>query len=155
MNKAELIALGVKEENVPEFNKRWWDDVRKQAKQMAKEGQKQPVNSAKKWAGEIPAHEKEPAKMAALLAMVRLIDDPVRQNFILETVNREYYYQEKEKARKEYEAKVEELRQKMHQTKSAGKDEEKPRPEEAEQEAETEQEEEKAGEWPEAVPGVG
>ena len=144
MKKAELIALGVKEENLREFNNRYWEDVRSYAKRLADKGNIKPVESAGKGAGAFPASDKQTATKAAIVAMLPLFDDPARLHFILETVSREYHYQEKERARKEYEAQVEELKQKMHQAKKAKQEKEKPM-----------LEEETAGECPEAAPGVG
>ena len=144
MKKEEMIALGIKEEQIPQFREIYWNDVKTQAKQMAEKGHNKPVESAGGRAGKSPAPSKEAATVSAIVAMLRLFDDPARLHFILETVSREYHYQEKERARKEYEAQVEELKQKMHQAKKAKQEKEKPM-----------LEEETAGECPEAAPGVG
>lgn len=167
MKKEEMIALGVKEEQIPQFREIYWNDVKMKAEEMAGKGRRKPVESARKGAGKTPAPSKEAATVSAIVAMLRLFDDITRLNFILETVNREYYYQEKEKARKEYEAQVEKLLKNMYKAKKPRQEKGKPMPEEikAEQEAEAvpeetavqevQQEEEKAGECPEAAPGVG
>lgn len=165
MKKEEMIALGVKEEQIPQFREIYWNDVKMKAEEMAGKGRRKPVESAGKGAGKTPAPSKEAATVAAIVAMLRLFDDPVRLNFILETVNREYYYQEKERARKEYEAQVEELKQKIYKAKKPRQEKEQPEEVKAEQEAEAvqeetamqeaQQEEEKAGECPEAAPEVG
>lgn len=144
MKKEEMIALGIKEEQIPQFREIYWNDVKTQAKQMSEKDRNKPVEGAGGRAGKFPALGKEAATKAAIVAMLPLFDDPARLHFILETVSREYHYQEKERARKEYEAQVEELKQKMHQAKKAKQEKEKPM-----------LEEEKAGECPEAAPGVG
>lgn len=167
MKKEEMIALGVKEENISKFREVYWNDVEMKAKEMAGKNDNKAVERFRKGAGKTPAPSKEAHQMAAIMAVLRLIDDPVRLNFILATVGKEYTFQEKEKARKEYEAQVEELRQKMYKAKKPRQEKGKPMPEEvnAEQEAEAvqdetavqeaQQEEEKAGECPEAAPEVG
>jgi hypothetical protein len=167
MKKEEMIALGVKEENFNQLREIWWNDVNIKAAEMVEKGYNKPVSNAGEKEGKSLPRSKEAATVSAIVAMLRLFDDISRLNFILETVNREYYYQEKEKARKEYETQVEELRQKMYKAKKPRQEKKKPMPEEvkAEQEAEAvqeetavqeaQQEEEKAGECPEAAPGVG
>ena len=105
MKKIDLIGFGIPEEKIPGFQKIYWADVKKQAAiQLKAEQEKDAVPSLA-------------AVRDAVAAMLSLVYDPVRLTCILETVSREYHYQEKERARKAYEGQVEELRQKIAQGK--------------------------------------
>lgn len=103
MKRVELIGFGIPEDKIPGFQKVYWSDVKKQAAVMTKmEQEKQAAPSIE-------------AMREATAAMLRLVYDPVRLCVILDTVNKEYHYQEKEKARQEYEKNLEELRQRIAQ----------------------------------------
>ena len=78
MKKTELISFGIPEEKVCAFQDAYWADVKKQAVRMAE---------ADKGLETAPAPS---AIREAIVAMVRLISDPVRLSLILSNVNRHY-----------------------------------------------------------------
>ena len=108
MKKTELLEIGIPEEKIPGFRKAYWADVKKQAAIMVQQEREQETAPS-------PGAMRE-----ATAAMMRLIVDPVRLAFILDTVNKEYHYQQKEQMRKEYEQDLAELRQKIAQNKREG-----------------------------------
>lgn len=79
MRKAELIAYGIHEEKVREFQQVYWADVKKQAAMMAKGD-----------AGQETALPPS-AYRQAIASVLRLINDPARLAVILSVVNKHYY----------------------------------------------------------------
>lgn len=77
MKKAELMEYGIKAEKIRAFQDAYWADVKKQAAQMMQE---------EKGRNAAPAA----AIRDAICAMVRVIDDPVRLNWILTNINRHH-----------------------------------------------------------------
>ncbi len=89
MKKSELIEYGIPMEKTGEFQRVYWQDVRKQAARMVEEAKGQ------------EAAPSTAAMREAIASMVRLIPDPERLGMILNNVNRHYStYMQEERERK-------------------------------------------------------
>ena len=79
MKRSDVLALGVPEEKIKEFQARYWEDVHKCAEKRAG------VNAVDQ-KGADETH----SLLEAITAMVKLMPDPVRLRMILNNVNRHY-----------------------------------------------------------------
>ena len=78
MKREQIIAFGVPEERIREFQAAYWADLHKCAQRMAAENTDQQTA------------DKARSLLEAITAMVKLMPDPVRLRMILSNVNRHY-----------------------------------------------------------------
>lgn len=79
MKRSDVLALGVPEEKLKEFQARYWEDVHKCAEKRAG------VNAVDQ-----KGADETSSLLEAITAMVKLMPDPVRLRMILSNVNRHY-----------------------------------------------------------------
>lgn len=95
MKRSDVLALGVPEEKLKEFQARYWEDVHKCVS-----------NRMEVYVTDRKSADEACNLLEAITAMVKLIPDPVRLRMILNNVNRHYaqYVQDQRENREKVQA---------------------------------------------------